>query len=73
MQLKTKKLVLTAVWQDCEFCSKFTFISRKKFYLSRKTSITNIDTSASRDALPLIILETAEKMLLLIISNDSIK
>jgi hypothetical protein len=23
----------TGVWQDCEFCSKFTFISRKKFYL----------------------------------------
>jgi hypothetical protein len=24
---------LTGVWQNCEFCSKFTFISRKKFYL----------------------------------------
>ena len=24
---------LTGVWQDCEFCSKFTFTFRKKFYL----------------------------------------
>ena len=24
---------LTGVWQDCGFCSKYTFISRKKFYL----------------------------------------
>ncbi|WP_208103127.1 hypothetical protein [Flavobacterium ichthyis] len=24
---------ITGVWQDCEFCSKFTFTFRKKFYL----------------------------------------
>jgi hypothetical protein len=24
---------ITGVWQDCEFFGKFTFISRKKFYL----------------------------------------
>ena len=23
----------TGVWQDCEFCGKFTFTFRKKFYL----------------------------------------
>ena len=28
-----KKQQVTGVWQDCEFCSKYTFISRKKFYL----------------------------------------
>ncbi len=24
---------ITGVWQDCEFCIKFTFTFRKKFYL----------------------------------------
>jgi hypothetical protein len=28
-----KKTKQTGVWQDCEFCSKFTFTFRKKFYL----------------------------------------
>ena len=27
---------ITAVWQDCEFCGKFTFTFRKKYYLSGK-------------------------------------
>lgn len=26
----------TAVLRDCELCDKFTFIFRKKFYLSQK-------------------------------------
>jgi hypothetical protein len=30
---KTKNDRITAVWQDCEFCSKFTFVFRKKFYI----------------------------------------
>ena len=37
--------------RDCEFCAKFTFTFRKKFYLSRKISVTKFATSASRDTL----------------------
>ena len=38
---------ITAVLQDCEFCGKITFSSRKKFYLSRKFSVTKFATSQS--------------------------
>jgi hypothetical protein len=27
-----KRQLVTAVWQDCEFCGKFTVAIRKKFY-----------------------------------------
>jgi len=30
------KLLPTHVWRNCEFCGKFTFAFRKKFYLSGK-------------------------------------
>ena len=34
--INNKHYPLTAVWQDCEFCGKFTFAFRKKYYLSGK-------------------------------------
>jgi hypothetical protein len=34
--LYLNKLHLTGVWQDCEFCSKYTFTFREKFYLKQK-------------------------------------
>lgn len=45
-------LPVTAVWQDCEFCVKFMFTFRKKFYLNRKNSVTKLTTSSSTKALP---------------------
>jgi hypothetical protein len=44
-------LLPTAVLRDCEICGKFTFIFRKKFYLSRKISVPNFATSQSRETL----------------------
>ncbi len=43
--------LLTAVLRDCEFSGKITFSYRKKFYLSRKFSVTKFATSQSRETL----------------------
>ena len=48
---KKNNLLLTAVCKNGEICGKFTFIFRKKFYLSRKNSVTKFATSASRETL----------------------
>ena len=42
-----KNQPITAVSRNCEFCCKFTFTFRKKFYLSRKNSVTKFATSPS--------------------------
>lgn len=55
--MKTKELPLTAVLQDCEFCGKITFSSRKKIYLSRKYSVTKFATSQSRKTLSTMLIE----------------
>ncbi len=39
---------LTAVWQDCEFCGKFTFAFRKKFYLQQKINGYEVRNLAKR-------------------------
>ena len=41
----------TTVLRDCEISAKFTFIFRKKFYLSRKISVPKFATSQSRETL----------------------
>ena len=51
LKKKEKKLLVTAVLRDCELCGKFIFIFRKKFYLSRKNSVTKFATSQSRETL----------------------
>ena len=50
-----KKLLLTAVTRNGEKCAKFTFIFRKKFYLSRKYAVPKFATSCSRETLTTII------------------
>ena len=46
---KIEKRLITAVCKNGEISGKFTFIFRKKFYLSRKISVTKFATSASRE------------------------
>ena len=41
----------TAVTRNGEKCGKFTFIFRKKFYLSRKYAVPKFATSCSRETL----------------------
>ncbi len=45
---KNKCQPLTHVWRNCEFCGKFTFAFRKKFYLSGKYAVTKFATDAKR-------------------------
>ena len=42
---------VTAVTRNGEKCAKFTFIFRKKFYLSRKYAVPKFATSCSRETL----------------------
>ena len=48
---ENKKLCLTAVTRNGEKCGKFTYIFRKKFYLSGKYSVPKFATSCSRETL----------------------
>ena len=50
-----KALPLTAVTRNGEKCGKFTFIFRKKFYLSRKYAVPKFATSCSRETLAKIL------------------
>ena len=50
-QKNKKKRHITAVLRDCEICDKFTFIFRKKFYLSRKFSVPKFATSRIHETL----------------------
>ena len=57
---KEKSQQITAVLQDCEICSKITFIFRKKYYLSRKYAVPKFATSQSRGTLVAILKTTEE-------------
>jgi len=46
--LKNKHDRTTAVWKDCEFCGKFTFTFRKKYFLNGKYSVPKFATDAKR-------------------------
>ncbi|NRS90934.1 hypothetical protein HNQ02_003889 [Flavobacterium sp. 7E] len=59
MERKIKGDRTTAVLRDCEICAKFTFIFRKKFYLSRKISVTKFATSQSHETLWAMISENS--------------
>ena len=48
---KQKGHLPTAVTRNGEKCGKFTFIFRKKFYLSRKYAVPKFATSCSRETL----------------------
>ncbi len=53
--MENKNLRLTGVWQDCEFCSKYTFISRKNFIFDRNKSVPKFATSPSAGTLGVIL------------------
>ena len=50
-----KKRGLTAVTRNGKICSKFTFIFRKNFYLSRKYAVPKFATSCSGETLVVIV------------------
>lgn len=39
----------TAIWQEFEFCGKYTLALRKKFYLNRKNSVRKFANSRCRE------------------------
>ena len=55
--------LLTAVLRDCEFSGKITFSYRKKFYLSRKFSVTKFATSQSRKTLAVMLADDTDTTL----------
>ena len=67
-------LRLTAVCINGEICGKFTFIFRKKFYLSRKITVTKFATSASRETLCAIARHVNWKIVIKFLRNkDEVK
>ena len=53
---------ITAVTRNGEKCAKFTFIFRKKFYLSRKYAVPKFATSCSRETLTAILPQNPAKI-----------
>jgi hypothetical protein len=63
--------LLTAVLRDCEFSGKITFSYRKKFYLSRKFSVTKFATSQSRETLGCIAVDDQQSILIRNFSSEN--